>query len=331
MSSAGTVTLSWATTNATAVSIAPTVGTVSQVDGSTSLTVSADTNFVLTASNGTQSVTCQASVDITGGGGGGGGGSSSPRCELTASKRSISAGELVTLSWDNTRTNDIILRDITSGRTIVDSRRDSSVDEDEGSIDVSPTRSTRYTLTAIRGSRERECTVNITVNGVTLTSQRLQSGILLTQTPYTGFEAGPVLTWIFYGGIILWGIAIAYALVLKRRTLKVAFEDGTNEEDIMTEPEAHFNVLPSAITGYDTATGEVVQAENAVHVLEERAHAQYALISSDALRFIDSEGGTTLDEKNALLDNVIARAKARFPKENEWIVINKERVLSLLA
>lgn len=329
MSGAGTVTLTWTTTNATAVSIAPTVGTVAQVDGSTSLTVSDDTTFTLTASNGTQSVTCQASVDITSGGGGGG--SSSPRCELTASKRTISAGELVTLSWDNTRTNDIILRDVTSGRTIVDSRRDSSIDEDEGSIDVSPTRSTRYTLTVIRGSRERECTVNITVNGVTLTSQRLQSGILLTATPYTGFEAGPVLTWIFYGGIILWGIAIAYALVLKRRTLKVAFEEGANEEDIMTEPETHFNVLPAAITGYDTATGDVVQAENAVHVLEERAHAQYALISSDALRFIDSEGGTTLDEKNALLDNVIARAKARFPKENEWIVINKERVLSLLA
>lgn len=64
--------------------------------------------------------------------------------------------------------------------------------------------------------------------------------------------------------------------------------------------------------------------------LESFAHERYALISSDALRFIAGQGHD-IGSQLALLERVITLAKVRYPKEGDWIVINKERVLSVLS
>ena len=41
--------------------------------------------------------------------------------------------------------------------------------------------------------------------------------IYLTEVPYTGFEAGPVLTFIFYGLLTLWALFVAYVIVIKKK------------------------------------------------------------------------------------------------------------------
>jgi hypothetical protein len=95
--------------------------------------------------------------------------------------------------------------------------------------------------------------------------------------------------------------------------------------------------LPTGVTpviGY----GNVVEVHNPVnphHVtdevvttLENRAHAQMALLSSDAIRhFISTTAGTV--ERNEALDAVIAEAKSSYPLEDGWIVINEARMQSL--
>ncbi len=68
---------------------------------------------------------------------------------------------------------------------------------------------------------------------------------------------------------------------------------------------------------------------DALKALETHAHIHATLISSDALRLIANHGTRT--EQMALLDKVIARAKTTYPSENEWTVLNKERVMTLLA
>jgi hypothetical protein len=216
------VTLTWNTTNATQVSINNGVGTVA-ADGSVTAAVTTDTTYTLTASNGSALNTCQTTVTIkSSGGGGGGGGSSSPSCKLTASDKTIKAGDKVTLTWKNQRTNDILLKD-NRGNTILNSKKDDDVDEDAGSVVVRPTKSTSYTLTAIRGSKDRDCTVDINVSNVTVTSNRSQdplvAGISLSHVPYTGFDAGPFLTSVFYGLLLLWGLGIAYVLVIKQSSV----------------------------------------------------------------------------------------------------------------
>ncbi len=61
--------------------------------------------------------------------------------------------------------------------------------------------------------------------------------------------------------------------------------------------------------------------------LENRAHAQKVLMSSDAMRFFMR--ATNVDERNEKLDAVIEQAKESFPSEGGWVVINLARIESL--
>jgi hypothetical protein len=333
MSSAGTAALSWSTTGATSVSINNGVGSVA-VDGSASVSVSADTTYTLTAVGATGTTTCTASVDIStppsgGGGGGGGGGSSSPRCQLSAGNQNITSGQSTKLTWKNANTNDILLKD-SNRKTLVDTKKSTTVDEDAGSIEVSPTKTTTYTLTAIRGSRERECKVTISV--VSIASNRMQDTLALAVLPYTGFEAGPTLTALFYVVIVLWGMMIAYALVIKGNSKTPAHTKATHHVTMSTavETPVHSPEISFIPQNLPTGDSEVITETDSMSRLEDHAHEQYALISSDALRHIESQSGE-VEKQIETLDRVIALAKARYPKENEWIVINKERVMSLLS
>jgi hypothetical protein len=68
--------------------------------------------------------------------------------------------------------------------------------------------------------------------------------------------------------------------------------------------------------------------EEVVTALENRAHSQMALLSSDAIRhFISTTAGTL--ERNEALDAVIAEAKSKYPLEDGWIVINEARMQNL--
>lgn len=211
------ITLTWKTADASEVSING-LGTVA-LNGSDTITVRGSDTFTLTAVGAGGSDTCQVNVTYNPpSGGGGGGGSSSPYCRFTISDKKIVAGEEVVLSWDNDRTNDIVIED-NRGNILVDSDQDSSIDEDEDSITVSPERDTRYTLTAIRGSRERTCTVDVEVEKkvvVNVTREQTPLTIDLVTVPYTGFDLVTALTISFYTLLGLWAFGTLYILVTNR-------------------------------------------------------------------------------------------------------------------
>jgi uncharacterized repeat protein (TIGR01451 family) len=385
----GSVELRWQTNDATSVSINNGIGNV-PLSGARQVTVDANTTYTLTATNADGTDSCQTTVTTTSSSGGGGG-SSAPRCELTASKRTIAPGEVVTLAWNNLRTDDITLED-NRGNMLVDSEDDSSIDEDEGSIVVRPTQSTSYTLTVMRGSRERDCTVDINVtsgSGVSVSSTRTQdplvAGISLSRVPYTGFDAGPVLTAIFYSLLLLWGFSVAYILVIRNKpTLREMVPTLPHPKDtlepvirpsatalashaLMNTPIARSRsaaltatVVPTfdvksttaPVIGYESLYTDIAAAPAAesTHVestvesvvsesvpndesdlafLEGRAHDHNVLISSDALRFIMSQS-MKRDERVEVLDLVINVAKKTYPSEDGWVILNKERILSLL-
>jgi hypothetical protein len=142
-----------------------------------------------------------------------------PRCVLTVSDTHITRGEKITLSWNNLRTDDIVIKD-NQGNKVVDSKKNRNIDADKDSITLTPSRSTTFTLTATNGSRERECTVSVNVtDGVTLTSVRTQDGIPLNQVPYTGFDTSDMLAMIFYGAGGLWGSVMGYAFWMKKKAV----------------------------------------------------------------------------------------------------------------
>lgn len=126
----GYSTLSWDVSNATSVSISPTIGNVDPASGSGIVTLgSATTQFILTATNAAGSATSSVTVTIADGSG-------LPLINsFTASPAVISPGASSTLSWNVSGAAQITL----TGFGAVDS---------SGSNAVSPASTTNYTLTA---------------------------------------------------------------------------------------------------------------------------------------------------------------------------------------
>ena len=216
-------TLSWSVTGATSVSIDNGISTTNQMTGSASVTPSQSTTYTLTAGNGSSVISCSVTVAVEPSGGGGGGGSNTPRCELTASDKKLRTGERVTLRWNTSHATFVEIKDnrnkivVTTNGALADDKKDLY----DGSITVRPTRDTTYTLTAARGSRDRECTVKIDVDDVRVTEVRdqepLTGSIALADVPYTGVDAKTAVQYTLLAIIVLWGSYLAYGFYRREK------------------------------------------------------------------------------------------------------------------
>ncbi len=364
------VTLAWTYNDrVTSASIDQGIGAVAN-NGNRVVQVNDDITYNLTIKNATSERSCPVSIQAEDGGGGGGGGSSSPKCELKISDKSIKAGESVKITWETSRATRVTLVDSFKKELLDTNEYKSSERSDyyDGSITVKPTKDTTYTLVASKGSRERTCKVSVDVakSAVTVTEERNQplvAGIALTQVPYTGFEAGPTLTFIFYALLALWSAFVAYLLVIRRDTFAGvslpgafparSYTDASTVTDISAElPTSAIlfaqataapvkNVVPEnlpvaesatpAVIGYQAAyTQALTEEENEMSELENRAHAQKALLSSDAMRYL-MHTENSLEKRAQKLDGVVRVAKVTFPTEDGWIVLNLSRMEALLG
>jgi uncharacterized repeat protein (TIGR01451 family) len=350
-------TLNWSTTNVDTVSIS--IINATSLSGSKTVDPRSDTTYVLTAKKGAASVDCPLRIEVDEDGGGGGGGTPTPRCELTVSDNKIKSGEQITLRWDTSNATEVTIKD-NRGKTIMTTEKYLSKDKKDyydGSIKLKPTRDTEYTLLAERGSKDRTCKVKVDVEDLTVITDRqpLVAGISLSNVPYTGFEAGPMLTFFFYALLIAWALFVTYLIVVRTRVSAgvaggVAYETISANEVSMRQAETiRPDLFPQAVVastatvtapvnlptgtqviGYANLPEAAVQhaSDEAVTALENRAHAQKALLSSDAVRhFIATTEGTV--ERNEALDEVIAEAKTLYPLEDGWIVINEARMRGL--
>lgn len=344
------VTLTWDTTNVNSAVINPGVGTVA-ADGSTTVSPSDTTTYTLTLTgDNNQTSSCTRTVTVETSGGGGGGGSSSPKCTLKISDTKITRGDRITIKWDTSRATEVTLKD-SHGKTLVstdDVKSSDKKDLYDGEITLRPEKDTTYTLLAERGSKDRTCKVSVDVkDGVTVITDRDQkpvvTGIALTQVPYTGFEAGPFLTMLFYGLLLLWALYLAYVLVVRKNggaghlamatPAPVAPVAPVAAESTISTPRFVAPVAEVAATpvvGYAAATATTDAAYEAVaEKVEDAAHAERVLISSEAMRhFI---GATSEEIRTETLTAVLAKAKASYPAEDGWVVLNIDRMKSVMA
>jgi hypothetical protein len=350
------VTLTWDTTNVNTAVINPGVGAVA-VDGTTTVSPSETTTYTLTGTgDNNQTVTCSRTITVETSGGGGGGGSSSPKCTLKISDSKITRGDRITLKWDTSRATEVTIKD-NHGKTIVTTDGKKSADKKDlydGEITLRPEKDTTYTLTAERGSKDRTCKVSVDVSGgVTVTEIRDQkpvvTGIALTQVPYTGFEAGPFLTMLFYGLLLLWALYLAYVLVVRKNGgNSMAFASATpapvapapavvNPVIASTSVATPRFIAPVAevvatpVIGYAAAATVPADAayEAVAAKVEDAAHTQRVLISSEAMRHFISV--TTDEIRSQMLEAVLAKAKASYPSEDGWVVLNIDRMKSVTA
>ncbi len=212
------ITLTWATTNADMVHISPMPGGVSR-NGSETVILENDVNtFTLTARNfqTNNEATCTVTVRVDKE-------DKTPTCDLKVSKSRVNRGEKVTLSWKTTDTEGLRIRD-DQGKTIFDISHYSVSERRHyktGEVDVIVNRNTEFIMN-VRGedNSSRTCRVEVTVGGLEVYEKRDQGYVIaLTQVPYTGFEAGAFLTFLFYAVLTLWALFIAYVLVIKKGTV----------------------------------------------------------------------------------------------------------------
>ncbi len=361
--------LTWSTSEVTSLSFNQGI-TDTALSGNVTVSPNSDTTYTMAAvfSDGVTRncpVTVQVDED-NGGGGGGGGGSSSPRCELEISKTKIDFGEQIRLTWDTRNTSNIELTD-DDGNVIVTTEDLLSRDKDDlldGEITLTPDRDTEYTLEATRGSKKRTCKVEVSVDDdvsffEVRDQQPIVAGISLTQVPYTGFEAGPALTFAFYALLTLWALFVAYVLVVKNnsilgfslaRSYSTPYAEASvaaaNPETKQSAAEAYVaqataapvQTVPAnlptiattgAMVGYAAAHVETSAKDEAIMTeLENLAHSHRVLISGDAMRYFIAQCKFEAD-RNAFLERVITVARASYPAEDGWVVLNLERMKTM--
>ncbi len=229
-----TITLEWATTNANDVRITPDVGSVSN-DGSEDVRVYDDTTFTLRARNldNGDEATCTVTVlvdedededdDDD---------EDAPRCELDASRTRVNRGDRITLSWETTDADRVRITD-DRGNTIVNTTKSSLM---YGEIDLIINQNTEFTLNARGDGGSRNCRVTVKTDDLAVYEHRDQGYVIaLTSVPYTGFEAGPFLTFVFYALLTLWAMFIAYVLVIKKGAIlgfSLYKQGGVSETDL---------------------------------------------------------------------------------------------------
>jgi len=202
--------------------------------------------------------------------------------------------------------------------------------------------------------------------GLTIASSR---ELAFATLPYTGFDAGPFLTSVFYTLLTLWSLTVAYVIVVKRgsvfgvslpqslvvhhgpgsviphkeyaqhnashQTMVEAHELAVFAHAPVVNREAPLN-LPTApafghvVASWKTVASPEVPTTNTDEDLEKIAHAHNVLLSSDALRALVDHSETPAARK-ALLEEMIVRAKALYARQDGWIILNRERVMALFS
>jgi phospholipase C len=151
--------LNWTSTNATALSIDQGVGVVNPPSGSISVSPGATTTYTITATNGTATATAQTTVTAPLG------------VTLTANPENIAPGGQSTLTWAAQGASSLSIDQGVGAVTPLTT----------GSVKVSPTANTTYTITAADG-QGNTTTASATVSVVTNTGlQGIKHIIVLLQ------------------------------------------------------------------------------------------------------------------------------------------------------
>ena len=138
-------TLTWNVTGATAVTIAPGLGSVA-LQGSAPVSPTQTTTYLLTASNGGVQQTAQVTVVV--------GGTSQTQVQYCyATPTNIMPGESATLNWGTVNATSVSISPNVGTVAI------------NGNVPVSPAQTTTYTVTAMgaAGATSNTCSVTVTV------------------------------------------------------------------------------------------------------------------------------------------------------------------------
>lgn len=166
------------------------------------------------------------------------------------------------------------------------------------------------------------------------------SFITLDQVPYTGFEAGPVLTLLFWLAVLLVSALIAYAITHMRplEKIRAAIANEPKTKPVVPNNMVHDGSLmqvaqpasPTAAVATDDAPALGGVKDNGVGLIEEKAHKDNILLSPETTRMIMRSLQGVDISTDEFLNMLFANVKATYPREDGWILLSKERMEVLL-
>ncbi len=254
--SAGSSTvLSWTVSNASSASINQGVGTVATPNGSQTVSPTTTTTYTMTVSGANGTAICQTQIEVQ---------NSPLSCTLSLSASTITTGQPVTVSWVSANVTEGFISPLVGSTTPVLS----------GSLTVFPSSDTTFSGTFQGPNSSVSCTafVRVTTIGGGCTNcggginqpstalfqiqkpgeQPLAAFVFLSQIPYTGFEAGPALTFFFWLSVALLAAMIAY-FVVGKNTMRGMLAYATEIMGVPTEEDV--------VSVYDRDREEMAHAE----------------------------------------------------------------------
>ena len=115
-------------------------------------------------------------------------------CVIVASPNSVQSGQATTLSWSSYGASSAWLSDSLGTVSV------------NGSRMINPVSSRTYTLTVTGLGGTRTCATFVTVANTA-------PYVSLSQIPYTGFDAGPFSSVLYFGGLLAFAVSTAYLLL----------------------------------------------------------------------------------------------------------------------
>lgn len=164
--------------------------------------------------------------------------------------------------------------------------------------------------------------------------------VTLTEVPYTGFEAGPVMTALFWLSVVAASAGIAYVVTYANPLAKpatAASASGTSRiEDEREHAPIVKSVAPTVPAGSPFANPTRMAEANAPgtssaeDAIEEAAHTERVLLSPEALRLIATEAGRSSETLDHYLRTFFGETKTHYEPEDGWILLSKERANAIM-
>jgi hypothetical protein len=361
-------TVSWSSENATTATFTGGINSTATT-GSQTFTFANTGTYTYTGTftgNG-GSVSCSTTVTVTTN-------PSAPTCSLSVSPSRIDRGENATVTWSSNNTNAIQWTSGGLSSTVL-----------SGNVGVSPSSDTTYTavFTGTNGTTVTcSDTLDVSSGGggggggrggclncdddddddddrdreeeddeprivLSSTFSRLPGSITLSQLPYTGFAATPLMSVLFWTFVFAVSVVIAYMITVYRpfralgNTLRVAYATPTARsrstyyDTVQYTPETTHD----SSYGYARETADVASAaptaravsEDERESVETVAHAVKILLSPDAIAMITDaakRAGTPLAE---YARTVVSLVEREFARDDGWILLSKQRAQNFFA
>jgi len=359
-----TSTLSWNSRDMVSATFDQGIGSVATT-GSRSVSPVVTTRYTGTFTDRVGGAhTCAATLTVTD--------ATGPSCTMSVSPTSVVGSGEVTLTWASTNATS------------------ASIDQGIGSVALSGSRtltvssSVTYTGTFTAGDgRTTMCTASVTrtTGGgsclncdstkkkktppkedtpspsiiLSQTIKNVGGYITLDQVPYTGFEAGPFATFLFWLSVLGASAFIAHLITVLRPMQRLYALVTSVGKDYPMDGEARQegrdlaalpSVVPAAVERGDErggslslhardqaqeGSGSVSHTDDGMGVVEEAAHRENILLSPEATRRIMAAVTNSTVPTGEFLATLFARVKETYDREDGWILLSHERVQAMLA